>query len=103
MSMSLSRSTEAFALVTYVAFMCSLAGCISVLDDQADAGTSSGNGDGTSGDGDGDPGGESSDSGETGEPCGPFETTTVRGCPEIIGEGFCSEGGGHVDIGTPIV
>jgi hypothetical protein len=39
---------------------------------------------------------------DTGEPCGPYETTEVEECAEIIGEGFCSEGGGHVDPGTDI-
>jgi hypothetical protein len=34
--------------------------------------------------------------------CEPFPTNSVAACPEIIGEGFCSEGGVHVDIGTAI-
>jgi hypothetical protein len=34
--------------------------------------------------------------------CEPFPTNSAPGCPEIIGEGFCSEGGTHVDIGTTI-
>jgi len=34
--------------------------------------------------------------------CAPFETTEVAECPAIIGEGFCSEGGGHVNVGTAI-
>ncbi|PRP95132.1 DUF3105 domain-containing protein [Enhygromyxa salina] len=40
--------------------------------------------DDTTGDGDGDV-------------CNTAETTTVAACPEIIGEGFCSEGGIHVE------
>jgi hypothetical protein len=45
---------------------------------------------------------ESGSDSETGEPCGPYETTEVEACPMIIGEGFCSEGGGHEDPGTEI-
>jgi hypothetical protein len=99
--MLLSRSTEAPTLVTFLALVCSLPGCIlPVFDDLAESGddTETSSGDGDSGSGDG----ETDESGETGEPCGPFETTEVMGCPMIIGEGFCSEGGGHVDIGTEI-
>jgi hypothetical protein len=43
------------------------------------------------GDGDGDPGG-----------CNTAQTTEVEVCPEIIGEGFCSEGGVHVDQDSEI-
>jgi hypothetical protein len=93
--MNLSRSTETLLLIT-------LSGCITVSDDQGDTAATTNPGDGDSGDGDGDAGSESGDTGETGEPCGPFETTEVMGCAEIIGEGFCSEAGGHVDIGTEI-
>jgi hypothetical protein len=98
-----SRSTKTLALVTYVGLVCSL-GCITLVDDLAegagDAETSSGDGEAGSGDGDGD--GDPGETGDTGEPCMPFETTEVMGCAEIVGEGFCSEGGGHVDIGTQI-
>jgi hypothetical protein len=100
--MSLSRSTSTLTLVSFVGLVCSLPGCITIIDGQTegagDADTSSGDGDADSGDGDGD----TDETGETGEPCMPFETTEVRECPEIVGEGFCSEGGGHVDVGTEI-
>lgn len=92
-----SRTTKTLALVTSLGAVCSLPGCLTIADDQAD--------DASAGDGDGDPmtDGETTETGETGdEPCGPFETTEVRTCPTIIGEGSCSEGGGHVDIGTEI-
>jgi hypothetical protein len=83
-----------------VGLVCSLPGCITIIDGQTegagDADTSSGDGDADAGDGDTD------ETGETGEPCMPFETTEVLECPEIVGEGFCSEGGGHVDVGTEI-
>lgn len=68
-------------------------------------------GDGESGDGDGDPGGsegegnsagEGGDGDGDGEPCEPYPTTEVPECPDVIGEGFCSEGREHVDIGTEI-
>jgi hypothetical protein len=34
--------------------------------------------------------------------CDEFPATSVAACPEIIGEGFCSEGAMHLDIGTEI-
>jgi hypothetical protein len=37
-----------------------------------------------------------------GGPCEPFPSNSVAECAEIIGEGFCSEGGVHVDIGSTI-
>jgi hypothetical protein len=93
------RSRETLACIACVTFVGSISACIiPIVDDQAESG---GDAETSSGDGDGDPG-ESDESGETGEPCGPFETTEVAACPVIIGEGFCSEGGGHVDIGTEI-
>lgn len=42
------------------------------------------------------------DTNTDGDVCEPFPTNTVAGCGEIIGEGFCSEGGVHVDIGSTI-
>jgi hypothetical protein len=99
--MPLFRSMEMPTLVTSLAVVCSLSGCIvTVVDDQAEGGGDAG----TSSDADdsGSSEGESDESGETGEPCGPFETTEVMECPEIVGVGFCSEGGGHVEVGTEI-
>jgi hypothetical protein len=100
--MPLSRSTKTLALVLQAAFACTLPACITLVDDLAETSPGDGSSGDGDGDGDGDPGSESGESGETGEPCGPFETTEVMECPAIIGEGFCSEGGGHVDIGTAI-
>jgi hypothetical protein len=45
---------------------------------------------------------DETETGETGEPCEPFETTEVADCAAIVGEGFCSEGGGHVPEGSEI-
>ncbi|KIG14116.1 hypothetical protein DB30_07112 [Enhygromyxa salina] len=64
-------------------------------DDLADTGTGESNStqstapEDTTGDGDGDV-------------CNTAETTTVEACPAIIGEGFCSEGGIHVDQDSAI-
>jgi hypothetical protein len=67
-------------------------------DGDGDGDTSSGDGDGdgdtSSGDGDGD--------GDGDPPCGPADSTEVMDCFGLVGQGFCSEGGGHVDIGTEI-
>jgi hypothetical protein len=41
-------------------------------------------------------------SGESGPACDPAEVTEVRDCPEIVGEGFCSEGAEHVPDGSDI-
>jgi hypothetical protein len=51
------------------------------------------------GDGDGDEVDEDEDSGQ---PCGPAETTQVEGCAAIVGEGFCSDPVAHVSTDTPI-
>lgn len=42
------------------------------------------------------------DTNTDGDVCEPFPTNSVAACGEIIGEGFCSEGGVHVDIGSTI-
>jgi hypothetical protein len=68
-------------------------------DDSGDGDT----GDGDHGDGDGEPGdGDGDGDGDPG-PCMPYATTEVMDCFGIVGEGFCSEGGGHVEIGTEIM
>jgi hypothetical protein len=58
-------------------------------------------GDGDPGDGDGDSGDGDSGDGD-GDECGPYPSTEVMDCFGLVGQGFCSEGGGHVDIGTEI-
>ena len=39
---------------------------------------------------------------ETGDTCRIAETTEVEGCPAILGEGFCTEGGSHVEQDSAI-
>lgn len=46
--------------------------------------------------------GSESGSSCTGDDCETFGMSTVAACPEVIGEEFCSEGAGHVDVGTVI-
>jgi hypothetical protein len=122
---------ETRSLATCLVLACSLPGCIvAIVDDQAegdgeetssgdgdpgdgdpgdgDGDTDPGDGDGDSGDGDGD--GDSGDGdpgdgdgdGDDDPPCGPADSTEVMDCFGLVGQGFCSEGGGHVDIGTEI-
>jgi hypothetical protein len=67
--------------------------------DPGDGDGESGDGDGD-GDGDGEPGDGDGDSDDP--PCGPYDSTEVMDCFGLVGVGFCSEGGGHVDIGTEI-
>jgi hypothetical protein len=90
------RSPQILTLVAYVGLGCSLPGCITLIADDADGASDA---EASSGDGDGD---DPTETGETGDPCVLFEATEIMECAEIIGEGFCSEGGGHVDIGTAI-
>lgn len=55
------------------------------------------------GDGDVHGDGDSSDEAtDTGGPCGPAEATPIEGCPDIVGEGFCSDHGSHVSTDTMI-
>ena len=63
----------------------------------------------SNGDGDGDSNSEESQpetggdgDGDEEPPCVIFETTEIEGCAEIVGEGFCSEGGVHVDQDSEI-
>jgi hypothetical protein len=47
-------------------------------------------------------GGETGDTGGTGGDCKTSVTTEVEGCPEVVGMGFCSEGGVHVEQDSEI-
>jgi hypothetical protein len=67
-----------------------------------DEGDGDGDGDGDHG-GDGDSGdGDEGDGDGDGDECGPYPSTEVMDCFGLVGQGFCSEGGGHVEIGTEI-
>jgi len=39
---------------------------------------------------------------ESGSECVEYPATEVASCPELLGEVFCSEGRGHVNVGDPV-
>ncbi|PRP97898.1 hypothetical protein ENSA5_31310 [Enhygromyxa salina] len=90
----MSRLRLCSCLVTVLC--CSVSAC---TDDLAGEGDTQGAGDG---DGDGDAETSGGDGDGDGDVCKIAETSEIEGCAEIIGEGFCSEGGIHVEQGSDI-